>query len=52
LDVSAVLRRKTRAIAAHVSQHGSLINDSPLGFALGPDLLTVAARPFEVFIAP
>ena len=26
--------------------------DSPTGFALGPDLLAIATRPFEVFVGP
>jgi LmbE family N-acetylglucosaminyl deacetylase len=51
LDISAQLAAKQRAIAAHVSQYGGLITDSPSGFQLPADLLEVFARPFEVFIA-
>jgi LmbE family N-acetylglucosaminyl deacetylase len=52
IDISSVMDRKARAIAAHASQHGGLIKDSPTGFALGPDLLAIATRPFEVFVGP
>jgi len=51
LDISAHLAAKQRAIAAHVSQYGALITDSPGGFRLPASLLAVFARPFEVFIA-
>jgi LmbE family N-acetylglucosaminyl deacetylase len=51
LDISAQQSRKQRAIAAHQSQYGRLITDSPDGFRLPENLLAVFARPFEVFIA-
>jgi len=51
LDISTHLPAKQRAIAAHVSQHGGLIKDSPHGFSLPKNLLDIAARPYEVFIA-
>jgi LmbE family N-acetylglucosaminyl deacetylase len=51
LDIAAQLNAKQRAIAAHVSQYGNLIDDSPAGFRLPDSLLAVFARPFEVFIA-
>jgi len=51
LDIASHLPAKQRAIAAHVSQHGALITDSPHGFTLPKNLLDIAARPYEVFIA-
>jgi LmbE family N-acetylglucosaminyl deacetylase len=50
LDISEYLPCKRRAIAAHVSQYGELIPDSPLGFRLPQNLLSIFERPFEVFI--
>jgi len=50
LNISAQLAAKQQAIAAHVSQYGGLITDSPAGFRLPADLLEIFARPFEVFI--
>ncbi len=51
LNISAYLRVKRKAIAAHQSQYRDLIQDSPNGFRLPTDLLVVFERPFEVFIA-
>jgi len=51
LDIAPHVPAKQRAIAAHVSQHGGLITDSPHGFTLPKNLLDIAARPYEVFIA-
>ncbi len=51
LDISAHLPRKAQAIAAHESQYGNLIPDSPQGFRLPANLLEIFARPYEVFIA-
>jgi LmbE family N-acetylglucosaminyl deacetylase len=51
LDIAAQLEAKQRAIAAHVSQYGALITDSPAGFRLPAALLSLFAQPFEVFIA-
>ena len=50
LDIAAHLAMKQQAIAAHASQYSDLIEDSPDGFRLPPDLLSVFERPFEVFI--
>ena len=52
LDIAAQLPRKRQAIAAHASQYGALITDSPDGFRLPAALLAVFDRPHEVFIAP
>lgn len=49
LDIAAVLPAKLRAIAAHATQHGEVIRDSPQGFRLPPALLAIFARPYEVF---
>jgi LmbE family N-acetylglucosaminyl deacetylase len=51
LDISAHWQAKQQAIAAHASQYGDLITDSPGGFMLPAALLAVFARPFEVYIA-
>ncbi len=51
LDISRHLAAKTRAIAAHASQYGDVIKDSPSGFKLPKDLLAIFARPFEVFLS-
>ncbi len=50
LDISAHLAAKRRAIAAHASQHGGLVDDDPGGFQLPPGLLAVFERPYEVFL--
>jgi LmbE family N-acetylglucosaminyl deacetylase len=50
LNISAYQTAKQLAIAAHISQYGGLIDDSPSGFHLPDDLLAICARPFEVFI--
>ena len=50
LDIAAVLPRKRRAIAAHVSQTTRLIDDSPHGFQLPPEFLALFDRPWESFI--
>jgi LmbE family N-acetylglucosaminyl deacetylase len=50
LDIRAQLAAKQQAIAAHVSQYGGLITDSPDRFQLPAALLQVFARPFEVFL--
>jgi hypothetical protein len=42
---------KRRAIAAHESQYGALITDSPHGFQLPAELLAIFERDFEVFVA-
>jgi LmbE family N-acetylglucosaminyl deacetylase len=51
LEISDYLERKQAAIAAHESQYGDLITDSPRGFRLPKNLLAIFARPYEVFIA-
>ena len=50
LDVSAVLARKRRAVAAHVSQTTRLISDDPDGFVLAPDVLAHFDRPWELYL--
>ncbi|HQT85553.1 MAG: hypothetical protein B7Z58_08620 [Acidiphilium sp. 37-64-53] len=50
LDITTHLSAKQHAIAAHVSQYGGLITDSPAGFQLPPALLAVFEAQFEVFI--
>ena len=50
LDIARHLPAKRRAIAAHASQHGSVITDDPGGFRLPPHLLAVLDRGFETFL--
>ena len=50
LDVTGHLAAKRRAIAAHASQYGGLIQDDPSGFQLPPDLLEIFSRPYETFL--
>lgn len=49
LDISTVVERKQRAIAAHVSQTTDLINDDPSGFRLSAQVLGHFARPWELY---
>jgi LmbE family N-acetylglucosaminyl deacetylase len=51
LNIAAHLHHKNQAIAAHVSQYGELITDSPDAFRLPETLLEIFSRPFEVFLA-
>lgn len=50
LDIAAHLAAKRRAIAAHASQAGGVIQDDAGGFRLPPVLLAAAERPFEAFL--
>lgn len=50
LDITDHLDVKRRAIAAHASQYGGLINDDPQGFRLPQGLLEIFSRPFETFL--
>jgi LmbE family N-acetylglucosaminyl deacetylase len=50
LDIGAVLPAKRRAVAAHRSQLGLLIDDDPGAFALSAAVLEVLQRPFEAFV--
>lgn len=52
LDITAQLPAKRRAIAAHASQHGTLVADDPRGFRLPATLLAALDQPFEVFLVP
>jgi LmbE family N-acetylglucosaminyl deacetylase len=51
LEISPQMTRKQQAIAAHRSQYGGLIRDSPAGFTLPPELLRVFTWNFEVYIS-
>jgi LmbE family N-acetylglucosaminyl deacetylase len=51
LPIAAHLGAKHSAVAAHASQYSNLIEDSPNGFRLPPELLAVFERPFEVFLS-
>ncbi len=50
LDITGQLTAKQEAIAAHVSQYGELITDSPDGFKLPRNLLAIFERPYEVYL--
>ncbi|QNH61768.1 PIG-L deacetylase family protein [Hymenobacter sediminicola] len=51
LDVTPVLARKQRAIAAHRSQLApSIIDDDPAGFVLSAGMLAHFAQPYEVYL--
>jgi len=50
LDVTNHLPVKRRAIAAHASQYGGLIQDDPDGFQLPSNLLDIFNRPYETFL--
>lgn len=52
LDVSTMVARKRRAIAAHATQYADLITDDPDGFRLPHALLALFERDFEVFLLP
>jgi hypothetical protein len=51
LPIAAHLQAKRSAVAAHASQYFTLIDDSPEGFHLPPELLSVFEQPYEVFLA-
>ncbi len=51
LDIAPRLAAKRRAISAHASQLGELIQDDAGGFRLPPEALALALRPFELFLA-
>lgn len=50
LDIACHMAEKHRAIAAHASQYGGLIDDDAEGFQLPPNLLEVFSRPYETFL--
>ena len=50
LAIGPQLAAKRRAIAAHRSQYGDLIQDDPAGFRLPAGLLARFERPFETFL--
>lgn len=49
LDIGPVRDLKRRAVAAHRSQHGLVIQDDPGGFVLPAALLAQANRPYEIY---
>jgi LmbE family N-acetylglucosaminyl deacetylase len=50
LDITAMLPGKRRAVAAHRSQFGQVIEDDPAAFALSSAVLAVLQRPFEAYV--
>jgi LmbE family N-acetylglucosaminyl deacetylase len=51
LRIAAHLEVKRSAVAAPASQYSMLIDDSPEGFRLPAELLSIFERPYEVFLA-
>ena len=49
IDIAHVLDRKRRAVAAHRSQLGAIVDD-PSGFTLPPEFLALFDRPFEILL--
>ena len=50
LCIETQLDRKRRALRAHASHFGRVVDDDPSGFELMPDLLATLLQPFEVFL--
>jgi LmbE family N-acetylglucosaminyl deacetylase len=50
LPIPEQLQAKQTAVAAHASQYSDLIQDSPNGFRLPRQLLSIFERPYEVFL--
>ena len=50
LPIAPHLETKRFAVAAHASQYSNLIQDSPDGFRLPRELLSIFERPYEVFL--
>lgn len=50
LDISRHVTHKSRAIAAHRSQLGLVVDDDPDGFVLDREMQARFARPFEIFL--
>jgi LmbE family N-acetylglucosaminyl deacetylase len=50
LPITDHLQLKQTAVAAHASQYSTLIKDSPNGFRLPRQLLSIFERPYEVFL--
>ena len=49
VDVSRVVDKKARAVAAHRSQHGAVIDDDPGGFTLPPAMLARCRQTVETY---
>jgi LmbE family N-acetylglucosaminyl deacetylase len=50
LEIGVHMAAKRRAIAAHASQYGALIDDDPAGFELPANLLSIFDQPWETFL--
>lgn len=50
LDITRHVARKARAIAAHRSQLGLVVDDDPDGFVLDREMQARFVRPFEIFL--
>jgi hypothetical protein len=49
LDIGAVVQAKLRAVSAHRSQCGGVIDDDPTGFTLPASMLSRCAEPWELY---
>ena len=52
LDITKTLPQKRRAIAEHVSQTTSLIDDDPEGFTLSQQMISHFTQPYEYYLEP
>lgn len=52
IDIARHLPRKRRAIAAHASQAGRVIDDDPSGFAMSEAFIALFDGPTEVLVSP
>jgi LmbE family N-acetylglucosaminyl deacetylase len=52
LEIAVHMAAKRRAIAAHASQYGALIDDDLAGFELPANLLSIFDQPWETFLLP
>ena len=52
LAITEVISQKKQAIAAHVSQTTSLIDDDPNGFTLRPEMIGHFVQPYEYYLEP
>lgn len=52
VDTSSVQNIKLRAIGAHLSQLGQIVDDDPEGFHLHPHMLKPFLLPYDVFLEP
>lgn len=52
IDTTSVQSIKLRAISAHLTQVGNVVDDDPEGFHLHPHMLKPFLQPYDVFLEP